>query len=428
MLHKLIYKLGLYFRNNKINKNTAFLLKSQHWTLEELEAYQFKRLSALLTIAYDNSEYYREALIKSNITPSDIQNLTDIDKLPVLTKPTLLANNSRIQLEVKGEKSFHSETSGSTGEPLVFYRNQDWDAWHNASVFRGYKSHNINPWDRNGYLWGYNYSFKKAIVTKFFDFLQNRFRLFSYSDVEIEKFCKKLSKAKYLNGYSSMIYELAKLVEQRPALKDKINLSLIKGTSEKIFDSYQTASINAFGKKIISEYGAAEAGIIAFECPEGHMHVNMETVIVEEVNSKIVVTNLISNSFPIIRYELGDYIVLDKDTRCKCGRNSHIIKEVTGRVGKSIYGKKEIYPSLTLYYIFKNLATNHNLTLNYQVVQKTKGEINIRLENEINDHERTLLAAEVKKYFNDDMIYLVTENQVLTSKSGKTKDFITTIV
>lgn len=68
----------------------------------------------------------------------------------------------------------------------------------------------MKPWEKNGYFWGYNIAFKRKIRTKFLDFLQNRFRLFSYGDKEIEKFTKKLEKASFLEGYSSMIYEVAK--------------------------------------------------------------------------------------------------------------------------------------------------------------------------------------------------------------------------
>ena len=303
MFNKIIYKLGLFLRNKKINEKYNFLLESQNWSLKQLQSYQFDKFSSLICEAFDKSPYYRRIFLEAGITPQNIKSIDDIQLIPSTSKATLLKNKFDIQIKVNSEKSFYSETSGSTGEPLVFYRNQEWDAWHNASVFRGYSWHGINPWDRNGYLWGYNYSLKKAIVVKLQDYLQNRFRLFTYTDNEIEKFCKKLSKAKYLNGYSSMIYELAKRVEKDQKLKDGINLTFIKGTSEKIFDAYQVTVVNAFGKKIVSEYGAAEAGIIAFECPEGNMHVNMETVIVEQVDSKILVTNLTSRSFPIIRYD-----------------------------------------------------------------------------------------------------------------------------
>ena len=171
----------------------------------------------------------------------------------------------------------------------------------------------------------------------------------------------------------------------------------------------------------MSEYGAAEAGIIAFECPEGNMHVNMETVIVEQVDAKILVTNLTSRSFPIIRYELGDYIDLDEETKCPCGRKSYLIKEVTGRVGKNIYGIDNIYPSLTLYYIFKNIAVNYSIVLNYMVIQKRKGEIDMHFESRLSEEVKGYIKIEIKKYFGNDIAYNLLEEQDLANKSGKRK-------
>ncbi len=224
-----------------------------------------------------------------------------------------------------------------------------------------------------------------------------------------------------------MIYELSKKINSNPSLKKDISLKLVKGTSEKIYDSYQPSVKEAFGCKMISEYGAAESGIIAFECAHGNMHVNMETCIVEEVEKKIVVTNLTSKSFPIIRYELGDYITLDTETKCKCGMSSHIIKEVTGRVGKNIYGKEGIYPSLTLYYIFKNIAIKHDISLIYQVIQKQKGFIQINIESELSENEHDYIKEEINKYFSDDIKYQVLDKQSLINRKGKKTDFISEI-
>lgn len=427
MLHKFIYNLGLFFRNRKIKPSLAFLLESQYWSIEKIEAYQYSRLKDLLASAVTGSPYYAELLMSKEGNLGNITSLEDLAQLPTTSKAKLLENTKKIQSSIVTERLYYSETSGSTGKPLVFYRNQSWDAWHNASVFRGYSWHGIQPWDRNGYLWGYNLSPKEALKTRILDALQNRFRLFSYDQRDIERFCEKLKAAKYLNGYSSMIYELAKQVNKQDMLKDSINLTLVKGTSEKIYDSYQDVAKSAFNKKIVSEYGAAEAGIIAFECNEGNMHINMETVIVEEVKGQIVVTNLVSHSFPIIRYELGDHIVLDKKTKCSCGRHSHILKEVTGRVGKNIYGVNGTYPSLTLYYIFKNIAINHNRILNYQGVQTKEGCITLRIEQSLTALDQQLIETEMLKYFNEDLALTLIDNQKLVSGSGKTKDFISDI-
>ena len=84
-----------------------------------------------------------------------------------------------------------------------------------------------------------------------------------------------------MHGYSSVIYEVAQIaLELGYTPKDFPQLKLVKGTSEKIYDYYHDPVREAFGHKIVSEYGAAETGIIAFECPHGKMHVNEEGVII----------------------------------------------------------------------------------------------------------------------------------------------------
>lgn len=422
-ISKLIYRAGILARNKKVLTNLEFLLKSQSWSVEELKAYQTDKLKTLLENAYRNSPFYRKKFDDAGLDIKSVKNLSDLASVPFLTKDDVLSNAKDIQINLSDEKMFYSETSGSTGKPLVFYRNQDWDAWHRASIFRGYSWYGIKPWDKNGYLWGYNLAFKRRIKTRFLDLLQNRFRLFSYQDEEIENFAKKLAGADFLSGYSSMIYEVAKRINSLP-VKPELKLKMIKGTSEKIYDSYQEEAKKAFGRKIISEYGAAEAGIIAFECPSGNMHVNMETVIVEEIDGEIAVTNLASRSFPIIRYRLGDYIKLDESTSCACGMKHPIIKEVLGRVGKVIYGKKDQYPSLTLYYVFKNLAIERNLILNYQAIQKKRGYLDLHIETTLAASARELLNKELLKYYKDDLVVSLKEGVNLKSSSRKKADFI----
>lgn len=423
LISNYIYKAGILVRNRKVLENLDFLLKSQKWSINDLKAYQFDKLKKLLENAYRNAPYYRNKFDEIGLDLSSIKTLKDLDKIPFLRKDDVLSNVNGIQIKVDDEKMFYSETSGSTGKPLVFYRNQDWDAWHRASIFRGYSWYGVSPWDRNGYLWGYNLAFKRRMKTQLLDFLQNRFRLFSYKDEEIDQFAKKLAEADFLSGYSSMVYEIAKRINSLPE-KPALKLKMVKGTSEKIYDSYQEEAKKAFGRKIISEYGAAEAGIIAFECTSGNMHVNMETAIVEEVDGEIVVTNLASRSFPIIRYKLGDYIKLDENTVCACGMKHPIIKEVLGRVGKVIHGRKNQYPSLTLYYVFKNLAIERNLILNYQAIQKEKGQLEIHIESTLSANQRGLLEKEFTKYYKDDLSVNIKEGINMKSANRKKADFI----
>ena len=223
-----------------------------------------------------------------------------------------------------------------------------------------------------------------------------------------------------------MIYEIAKVISQDSSIEPLTNLKMVKGTSEKIFPKYQEAALAAFGRKIISEYGAAETGIIAFECAAGSMHVNMETCIVEVENNEILVTNLVSNSFPVIRYRLGDYVDYDPESRCSCGLSHPVIREVTGRIGQKIVGATKQYPSLTLYYVFKNLA-EEQVQLNYQAIQESKGELRLDLEQTLELYERELLLSECHKYFENDLKIEVKEGVDLRSPNRKKRDFVSNL-
>lgn len=422
-MRKWIYMHGVNKWNDKIFDKLQFLIESQYWDLEMLLDFQFCRLKELIDIAYNNTEFYKNKFVNSKFHPRDIKKLEDIRKIPILSKNELLVNKDKIQIKKAGEKMYFAETSGSTGKPLIFYRDQDWDAWNRASMFRGYSWYNVKPWEKNGYLWGYNFSLLKQIRVKLLDELQNRFRIFSYNNNDIYKFLSKLGDAAFLSGYSSMIYEISKEIN-RIGTNKYHKIKMVKGTSEKIYDSYQSEVIRAFGKKMISEYGSAETGLIAFECPNGNMHINMETVIVEEEDSEIIVTNLISKSFPMIRYKLGDYIELGGNFKCSCGRNHLTVKDVLGRTGKVIYGFKEKYPSLTLYYIFKNLAIDKKIILNYVAIQKDKGMIEIHIERKITDKERSMFMSEYTKYFKDDLRLSLHDGSIINQENVKKTDFI----
>lgn len=416
---------GVKLRSPELIGEYKFLKKTENWSVEELESFQLKRLKSIVEFAYNNSTFYHDLFDSVMVKPDDIEVLSDIKKLPIISKSDLLTNANSIQNKKEYRKVFLSETSGSTGEPLVFYRNSEWDAGHRAAQLRGYSWYGVKPWELNGYFWGYSFSAKRKIVTKIFDKLLNRFRLFSYEKSDIEMFSKKLKKAIYLEGYSSMIYEVAKFINKGSI--GPFNLKMVKGTSEKIYDCYQEEAKLAFGQRIISEYGSAETGIIAYECKMGRMHIVMENVIVEEEEGEIIVTNLISNSFPIIRYRLGDNVMLDNETVCSCGMQHKIVKDVLGRVGKVIYGKNEKYPSLTLYYIFKNITLKHGTVVNYQAIQKEKGKIEIYLDRHLDKNVKENILKECKTYYSHDLDIDIYPNALKREYDKKFRDFISEI-
>lgn len=426
--HKWLFFQGAKRRNPSIFRHFQNLKQTEQLSFEDLKKLNQERLKQICQFAFEYSPFYKSGFEKAGFNPLLDWSLEGFKKLAYTQKSDLIQQNSEIHTPGNlFKKRFFVETSGTSGEILTFHRDESWDSFNRAAIWRGYSWFNANPWDKKLYFWGYNSSFFKRIKLRMMDFLVNRFRLFDYDVKKLKKLEPKLSKLKIIEGYSSMIYELANLMQGKNITFDQ--LKLLKGTSEKVFPHYQDVSQEVYGRRITNEYGSTESGIIAFECPSGSMHINMEGVYVEQdpEDLGILVTNLQSFSFPSIRYKLGDQVALAPETfRCPCGMQSPVIYEVTGRIGKKILGQIQNYPSLTLYYIFKNIYFNNDRKIDFQAHQFEKGKLEIWLKEPITPELKKLILNESKNYFSD-MVLILTENHNFRQKGGKLRDFVSHI-
>lgn len=112
MIHKFIYKIGIRLRSPEIPKKYTFLKESENWSLEELEAYQFKQLKRIVDIAYNKSIFYRNSFNNVGLKPDDIKSLDDIKKIPTTSKSDLLENKLAIQNKNGYRKLFFLKHQG----------------------------------------------------------------------------------------------------------------------------------------------------------------------------------------------------------------------------------------------------------------------------------------------------------------------------
>tara|TARA_Y100001935_G_C17310006_1_gene515163 strand:- start:1181 stop:2458 length:1278 start_codon:yes stop_codon:yes gene_type:complete len=417
---KLIYLLGICLVNPKIFEHYRNLKKSEFFSDRELDELQLIKLRKLLKHAKDTCPFYSKTLRDVDVESITLQSLSSV---PILTKEDLRGYSDQIYSSVfQRSDLIKSETSGSTGDAFIFYRDRDWDAAHRGAITRGIEQHGLKPWDRNLYLWGFIFDNKSKIKIRLLDFLQNRFRIFQINEQELSQNLSRIKDVRFISGYSSVIDRLVQLIEDSGTSMP--NLLMLKGTSEKIFDSYQIRAKRVLGIPIVSEYGAAETGIISYTCPEGTNHTIRENVIVECVDGRAVITNLNSFSMPIIRFDLGDYIELET-VKCNCGRHSQAVKDILGRVGTFIYGRSQNYPTLTLYYIFKDLALSHNTSLSYQGVQNVKGELQLIIFDDLAKLDVDQILTTCKKYLPDVEVEIV--QGIFEDRKNKIKDFVSNI-
>ncbi|MBR5817208.1 MAG: AMP-binding protein, partial [Clostridia bacterium] len=109
------------------------MIWSKNETLEraEMEKIQLERLKETVRRVYDKVLPYRQKMIDAGITPDDINSLSDLRKLPFVTKADMRDNYPFGLFAVpKSELVRIHASSGTTGKPTVVgYTKGDMDTW-----------------------------------------------------------------------------------------------------------------------------------------------------------------------------------------------------------------------------------------------------------------------------------------------------------
>jgi len=117
----------------------------------------------------------------------------------------------------------------------------------------------------------------------------------------------------YVYGYPSALYELAVLgfAVGRPP-------RVVVATGEPLFGFQRRAIRRAFGAPVVEEFGCTELGTVAFECPQGGLHLTAEQVWLERVGARTLATSLLPRPVPLVRYPL-DEPAAEQAGNCPCG-------------------------------------------------------------------------------------------------------------
>jgi phenylacetate-CoA ligase len=192
----------------------------------------------------------------------------------------------------------------------------------------------------------------------------------------------------YLASYPTMLMVLA---DERRAGRLRIDPSVVWSGGEYLAPAAHADLERAFGCPVVNEYGASECMSIAFGCPAGWLHVNADWVIVEpveadhsptppgETSHTVLITNLANRVQPVIRYDLGDAVVLNPE-RCRCGNPLPAIR-VQGRREDVLSfeagdGTRVRLIPLALTTVVEEAADVHR----FQIVQSGPGVLALRID------------------------------------------------
>jgi len=98
---------------------------------EDIEELQLSRLKAIVRTVYEKVPFYKNSFDKAGVKPGDIESLSDLAKLPFITKSDLREGYpfKMFAVPMQNIVRIHS-SSGTTGKPVVAgYTRKDIDTW-----------------------------------------------------------------------------------------------------------------------------------------------------------------------------------------------------------------------------------------------------------------------------------------------------------
>src|SRR5262245_6769996 len=144
-----------HVRGRPVLERIRYLERTQYLPLDELLALQSAQLTKLIDHAYRNVPMYRARFVATGLTPGDLRTPADLPKLGILRRSDLRAWGRHAQASTTAPRpTIRKQTSGSTGEPLLFGFEPDSEHWRRAVRYRGYGWAGYQPGDRSLHFWG----------------------------------------------------------------------------------------------------------------------------------------------------------------------------------------------------------------------------------------------------------------------------------
>jgi len=321
----------------------------------EVEARQRRRLRSLVSLARRRSRFYRELHAEVPEDVDDHRLLPPTGKLQLMERFDDWVTDERVSLA--GVRAFLADpdrigdlylgdygvwkTSGTSGHVGYFLHDQDalqiydlllairgWSRWMDPAAAWAFAASGgrtacitasedhfagISSWRRiaQRYFWFAPFMRDFSVLAPLPDLVDG---LNAWQPSE-------------LVAYPSV---LSLLAQEQAAGRLRIRPALILAGGE-FLDPVEHARIeDAFAAPVRGVYACSECDYVAFGCAHGWLHVNADWVILEPVNEALepvpageasttcLVTNLANEIQPILRYDLGDSVLVRPDP-CPCG-------------------------------------------------------------------------------------------------------------
>ncbi len=401
-------KKGNNFRSNKritseihetpeFKKRLAFLVRSEKWPKEKLDAYQLKELKRVISFAYTHIPYYRDLFKKLHLTPQSITHLSDLQKFPTLTRETIQQNYDRLLPEgVNPKKLLYRTTGGSTGNPLVIFSDTDFVSRDRANTLYYLKVAGYDPYHyKSVRLYGDRIPEKLIRKNVFWyeakDGKQLVLSCYHLTKETVGTYVAKLNafSPAYIHARPSAIYTLARQMKDQQ-LVPHIKIGAIFCDGEILYNTQRMLIEKVFAARVYNVYGHTEGAAVGISCPHSRLlHFLPQVGVLELLDrngkpvtrdgsrGEMVVTGFNNNIFPLIRYKTQD-MGIATNKHCSCGRAYRMLSKVEGRVQDYVVNKEgSLVPLAPAIFNYNDMDWTG--VDQFKIVQKIPGKLIFRV-------------------------------------------------
>lgn len=325
----------------------ALFDRQESWSRSQMEQWQLTEAQRIIELASGHVPHYRDAFRKAGVGPRTLQGLVDIRKFPFLEKESIRRDYQSLLDERRdSSRLLKDRTSGSTGTPLVMCWSREmfpkWWALHERRVRNWAGVSQAMPramvggrpivaGNSQGPYYRYNYLWKQLYMSSY-----------HISPATAPGYVEAMVKhgSQWITGYGSAIALLGEWLRENPVPDLRVRAALTSG--DDLLPSRRMAIQEGFGCRVFDNYGSTEGCMVISECEHGGMHVQPESGILEIVNEhgqacapgevgEMIVTGLLNDAMPLIRYRTGDLGAWATESECSCGRHSPLVSQIEGR-------------------------------------------------------------------------------------------------
>lgn len=366
---------------------------------EERRMIQLKRLKKTVARCYNNVPFYKQKFQELGITPSDINSLEDLSKLPFTVKTDLRDNYpfGLFAVPLDDVVRIHA-SSGTTGKPIVAgYTRHDLNIWAEVMA-RTFTAGGVSYKDVIQVAYGYglftgglgtHYGAERvgASVVPAASGLSQR-QVMLWQDFGATAIACTPS-------YALVLAETA--AELGVNVKEDLNVRVGFFGAEPWTEEMRHEIEEKLNLEAYDIFGLTELigpGVAAECCCHDGLHIQEDHFLAETIDpetgevlpygepGELVFTSLTKEAFPVIRYRTRDLTVLD-DTPCACGRTTLRMKKVTGRTDDMMVVRGvNVFPSQ----IESVLLAQEGLIGQYQIiVDRVKNLDTMEIQVEANE-------------------------------------------